>query len=863
MDNLLNDIIMTSEKDQNRALDRDKIVIRLIDPKFWEPMRRQKGDADNTKPIESLIAEHKSKAEETKELGPRVIESKGDEAVEDDEHDSDKSPKNITKDEKSDMDVDRQESKDTQNQDVEGDWEDVDENEESEAEPESENDKDILDLIKKRQKQRQDKKDNRVSTDSGLRLPKDIKSQEELIEWMNTTAKDFRPKGKVIYIKESVHFDKDVVMILRFGDRAFFNKVHAAKKEIKERMVNDARNNVREFMKKYKALAVPINKRLKWAILDTLPEEFWEDILKGDDPCKRYYLCQYVSWKPWSFNPYAVMKSTLGSAGDIGAETMRILKQYDLFEQEYPEEVLKSLDKYEDEINKETKEWRIPEEEFKKRIDLRETRIFTIDPKSAKDLDDALSIQYIEDDIYEVGVHIADVSYFVEQGTALDIEARSRATSVYFVHLVIPMLPRLLCENLCSLNQKVERLAYSIFFRLHKDGNLVKDFEPRIQRSVIKSCAKWNYELVQDILDEKVTKMEDIDEPLRPEQYSFEEMKNDCFIFNEIAHNRRRTRFATGSISVENPEYYFQLDDNDQPMEFSESKKIESKELIEEYMLLANQLVSEYLVKYCKDKAVLRAQLPPKEEKVEDMNEYFAKVGAEIDISTSLSTQQSFNKLKSGDNTALYYCCMRKYFSNIREANYIVRGTEEPDQVRHYSLNFDLYTHFTSPIRRYPDLLVHRQLTLALAHKEETRAVIENIDYKKYVEYCSDRYLTAKYASSTCTKLYHCIFLKNTQVKEGVDAYVYDMTTKTISFYIASINVNYKMDIRKDARVAVSYVDNAYTAYLLFKDENEEEKKDADRQEYAYTQLSYCILLSYLLTSSKTLDNILSTLSFR
>jgi len=144
------------------------------------------------------------------------------------------------------------------------------------------------------------------------------------------------------------------------------------------------------------------------------------------------------------YNPSAIMKSTLGSAGDIGAETLRILKQYDLFEQEYPEEVLNSLKVYEDGINKETKEWKIPEEEFEKRVDLRDTRIFTIDPTSAKDLDDALSIKHIEDDIYEVGVHIADVSYFVEQGTALDKEARARATSVYFVHLVIPMLPRLL-----------------------------------------------------------------------------------------------------------------------------------------------------------------------------------------------------------------------------------------------------------------------------------------------------------------------------------------------------------------------------------------------------------------------------------
>lgn len=298
-------------------------------------------------------------------------------------------------------------------------------------------------------------------------------------------------------------------------------------------------------------------------------------------------------------------------------------------------------------------------------------------------------------------------------------------------------------------------------------------------------------------------------------------MSQDCFIMNEIAQNRRKWRFDNGSISVSNPEYYFELNDDSLPTQFSEVKKIRSKELVEEYMLLANLFVAEYLVENCKDKAVLRTQLPPKDEKVQDMIEYFSKVKADVDISTSLSTQKSFEALKNSTNIALYYCCMRKYFSNIREANYVTRGTEDKDQVRHYSLNFDLYTHFTSPIRRYPDLLVHRQLTLALEHQEKTREIMENIDYQKFVEYCSDRYLTAKYASSTCTKLYHCIFLKNTQTHEGVDAYVYDMTKHTISFYIASINVNYRMDLRRDFRVSSYYVVNDYTAYIMFKSEED------------------------------------------
>lgn len=144
-----------------------------------------------------------------------------------------------------------------------------------------------------------------------------------------------------------------------------------------------------------------------------------------------------------------------------------------------------------------TQEWTIPEEEIKLRLDLRKKRIFTIDPLTAKDLDDALSIDRISDKIYEIGVHIADVSYFVQQGTELDREAQLRCTSVYFVHKVYPMLPRLLCERLCSLNPMVDRLSYSIFFRMDMTtGEVDKSFKPKIARTVMRSCAKWNYQLV-------------------------------------------------------------------------------------------------------------------------------------------------------------------------------------------------------------------------------------------------------------------------------------------------------------------------------------------------------------------------------
>lgn len=450
-----NDFIIASEYDHNRALDRDQVYIRLVNPKFWDPMKEGKGaGADNNKPIEKRVIDagkdralvgdgieikHKTKSgdDQADDLSPekvglKIEENKGDDVIEAEADDN--SDDWITQeDENSD------ENLPDINQDGEGD-----------DEQKTENDQDILKLIKKRKakmlKDKEDRKDK--DKDNGLVLPSDINTTQKLIEWINTVAIDFRPKGKVVHIKESKHFGKDIVMILKVGEKGLLSKITKMDQEQRSSFIEKQKEDEREFLKANKILAIPINKRLKWSLIESLPHEFWDDLLNAHDPCKRYYLCKLTEWKNYSNKPKAKIISSLGNAGDIDAETMRILKQYDLFELEYPQEVLDSLKVFEEGMNKETKEWRIPEEELKKRVDLRETRIFTCDPTTAKDLDDALSITKIDDETYEVGVHIADVSYFVEQGSALDKEARNRATSVYFVHLVIPMLPRLLCENL-------------------------------------------------------------------------------------------------------------------------------------------------------------------------------------------------------------------------------------------------------------------------------------------------------------------------------------------------------------------------------------------------------------------------------
>lgn len=258
-------------------------------------------------------------------------------------------------------------------------------------------------------------------------------------------------------------------------------------------------------------------------------------------PEHRYYIAKIESWNSNEMRPTCKILQSIGEAGNLDAESLRILKTLDIWSDEYEaegqglnnakvHEDLKVFNKNIDDVNG---EWKIPEEEIKQRLDLRKKRIFTIDPLTAKDLDDALSIEHVQGDIYEIGVHIADVSYFVQQGTELDKEAQLRCTSVYFVHRVYPMLPRLLCERLCSLNPQVDRLAYSIFFRMNiKTGELDRTEPPRIARTVIRSCAKWHYQLVQDVLDKKVTKVEELTEATKPKEQAFEDMVADCFLMN-------------------------------------------------------------------------------------------------------------------------------------------------------------------------------------------------------------------------------------------------------------------------------------------------------------------------------------------
>lgn len=246
-----------------------------------------------------------------------------------------------------------------------------------------------------------------------------------------------------------------------------------------------------------------MNGKLPWAPLEQegLPPAYFEDLSAGRDPGNRYFVARFQSWTIYQKSPVLEIIDNVGEIGSVDAEVQRILCQSDVCRERYENkegellphfrEMLKELI---DQIDPGTGQWQVPEEEIAKRLDHRKKRIFTIDPPTSRDLDDALSVEKISDSIFEVGVYIADPTHFIKPGSPLDLEAQKRCTTTYTIPEVFPMIPRILCEKFCSLDPSVDRLAFAVIFRFDVDkGELDKTFEPVIGKAVIRSAAKWSY----------------------------------------------------------------------------------------------------------------------------------------------------------------------------------------------------------------------------------------------------------------------------------------------------------------------------------------------------------------------------------
>jgi ribonuclease R len=446
-------------------------------------------------------------------------------------------------------------------------------------------------------------------------------------------------------------------------------------------------------------------------------------------------LVKITEWPEQSNNPFGEIIEILGAPGDNDVEMKSILADYS-FPLSFPKDVEKDADK----INT-----TITSSEIKKRKDFRNTWTLTIDPLDAKDFDDAISLVILENGNYEIGVHIADVSHYVTPGTALDAEALKRATSVYLVDRVIPMLPEVLSNQVCSLRPNEDKLTFSAVFTMNNKAEVINEW---FGKTIINSDRRYTYEEAQEIIET-----------------GNGDYANEINILNALATILREKRFNKGSINFNSEEVKFKLDEKGKPIETYIKEQKEANHLIEEFMLLANKKVAE-LIGVQKDKKppktfVYRIHDEPNPEKLNTFVQFLKKLGYSLNVSSRQTLATSYNNLfekiqGKGEENMIETIAVR----TMAKAEY------STENIGHYGLAFPYYSHFTSPIRRYPDLMVHRLLERYL---EGGKSVGKDA-YEEMCKHSSDMERKATQAERDSVKYKQVEFLldKKGKVFDGV-----------------------------------------------------------------------------------------------
>ncbi len=410
-----------------------------------------------------------------------------------------------------------------------------------------------------------------------------------------------------------------------------------------------------------------------------------------------------TDWPEHSKNPFGEITEVLGKPGEHEVEMKSILADFD-FPVRFPENVLKEADRIPTEIS---------EKEIRSRKDFREVFTITIDPQDAKDFDDAVSLRKMDNGNWEVGIHIADVSHYVKPGTIIDKEAFERGTSIYLVDRVIPMLPEKLSNEVCSLKANEDKLCYAAVFEMTAEAEVLNEW---FGRTIINSDYRYNYEEVQEILEGK-----------------FDQFRENLLVLNDLAKKLRDERFKKGSIAFSSQEVKFILDENGKPTGAYIKEQKDSNRLIEDFMLLANRKVAEKIGKkqgrHEPKTFVYRIHDVPNPEKLQTFSEFVSKLGYKLNLgsrkSISFSLNQLFEQIKGkGEENMIESIAVR----TMAKAEYSISN------IGHYGLAFQYYTHFTSPIRRYPDLMVHRLLDLYLADAPD----VNPVEYKEKCKHSSE-----------------------------------------------------------------------------------------------------------------------------
>ncbi|CAG9812919.1 unnamed protein product [Phaedon cochleariae] len=480
-----------------------------------------------------------------------------------------------------------------------------------------------------------------------------------------------------------------------------------------------------------------------------IPESHWPNGFK-DDPKKYANILCMAKILRWTVPSYAsgVLTENLGLVGDLKVETLSILKEFCLDTTPFGEEVREYL----------PQSFHISKEEIERREDIRKECVFTIDPATARDLDDAVSVKILTNGNYEVGVHISDVSYYLEQGSELDQIVSKKATTIYMVDSVYHMLPVELCLH-CSLLPGEDKLAFSVFWEITKDGEILSK---RYTRTIINSCSKLAYEHAQEIIENPDKKFSDSDFPEIHNGFRPEDIVNTVNVLQNIAVIFREKRIMNGALKIDQVKLYFTLDaESGKPVDYSKYENKESHRLIEEFMLLANISVAEKIYEAFPDMAFLRCHEKPKQTMLVDLQNSLATYGIHIDISSSSGLRSSLEKYISNDYPGLCRAAVLNHLTAkaMTRARYFCAATTESECFNHYALSVPIYTHYTSPIRRYADIMVHRLLAASLSYQDPPAwdepyisAMASNCNMQKY---------NAKRAGEASMELYLGHFIEN------------------------------------------------------------------------------------------------------
>lgn len=500
-------------------------------------------------------------------------------------------------------------------------------------------------------------------------------------------------KSEDIYISKenlsgAMHGDRVVARPLGFGLRGKRTEGEVIRilERANERIVGRFETSGSQF-----GFVVPDEKKLGWDIF--VPQNHQQGAHNGDK-----VVVEITRWPEVRRNPEGKIVEAFGASGDPGVDILSIIKKYGLPE-EFPPRVLQEAGAISQDV---------AAEDHDGRWDLRELPMVTIDGEDAKDLDDAVSLERLDNGSYRLGVHIADVSYYVREDSELDKEAFQRGTSVYLVDRVIPMLPQMLSNGICSLNAGVDRFAVSVFMEINGEGHVVR-YE--IGPAVIRIDERMTYTSVRRILDERDATL--------CQRYAdfvetFDRMRDLCLILRDRRHRR-------GALDFDFPECKVYLDESGRPMDVCLMEQSIANQIIEEFMLMANETVAQHLF-HLEVPSLYRVHEEPKEEKLSALNEFLHGFGYHIPASGGVHPRFFQDILTQVEGRPEQQVVHMVILRSLQHARYA------PASLGHFGLAVRLYTHFTSPIRRYPDLVVHRVLREVIAHRTLSAERIERLE---------------------------------------------------------------------------------------------------------------------------------------